>query len=200
MCSGQCSFLVTVNYLWNCGLNQYRRVKLSILQHSSTSYSYLAKHSHKQEIKQYKNNNKAIMTVKNPYLHIKNIISVFLFFRHFLVPPNITSPAVGFTYTVNSSDPVTFQCTASGIPPPLIIFYDSYGPLSSDVDPRVIISDPITGSVTIGQQSVFTTSRNLTINSTRDGDSGNYTCEASNQGVATLYSNLTFQLVVQCKQ
>ncbi|KAL5475880.1 hypothetical protein EMCRGX_G025756 [Ephydatia muelleri] len=30
-----------------------------------------------------------------------------------------------------------------------------------------------------------------------DGDSGNYTCEASNQGVATFYSNLTFQLVVQ---
>ncbi|KAL5487212.1 hypothetical protein EMCRGX_G019787 [Ephydatia muelleri] len=113
------------------------------------------------------------------------------------VPPNITSPAAGFTYTANSSDPVTFQCTASGIPPPLITFYDSYGPLSSDVDPRVILSDPITGSVTIGQQTVSTTSRNLTINSTRDGDSGNYTCVVSNQGVTTLYSNRTFQLVVQ---
>ena len=129
----------------------------------------------------------------------KNIICVFLFFLHFPVPPNITSPAAGFTYTVNSSDPVTFQCTASGIPPPLITFYDSYGPLSSDVDPRVILSDPITGSVTIGQQTVSTTSRNLIINSTRDGDSGNYICEASNQGAATLYSNRTFQLVIQCK-
>ena len=112
------------------------------------------------------------------------------------VPPNITSPAAGFTYTVNSPDLVTFQCTASGIPPPLITFY---GVPISAVDPRIIISDPIIGSVTIGQQTVSTTSRSLTINSTRDGDSGNYTCVASNQGVATLYSNQTFQMVVQCE-
>ena len=129
----------------------------------------------------------------NIYLGVPNMLFLLS------VPPNITSPAAGFTYTVNSSNQVTFQCTASGIPPPLITFYDSYGPLSSDVDPRFILSDPITGSVTIGQQTVFTTSRRLTINITEDGDSGYYTCEASNQGVATFYSNLTFQLVVQCK-
>ncbi|KAL5487215.1 hypothetical protein EMCRGX_G019791 [Ephydatia muelleri] len=113
------------------------------------------------------------------------------------VLPNITSPAASITYTVNSSDPVTFQCTASGIPPPLITFYNSYGPLSSDVDPRVIISDPITGSITIGQQTVSTTSRNLIINSTRDKDSGNYTCVAFNNIGATFYSNQTFRLFVQ---
>ena len=129
-------------------------------------------------------------------MHLGDMYSILLSLS---VPSNIISLTDGFNYTVNSSDPVTFQCTASGIPPPLITFYNSYGPLSFVVDPRVIISDPITGSVTIGQQTVSTTSRNLTINSTRDGDSGNYTCEASNQGVATFYSNLTFQLVVQCK-
>ena len=115
------------------------------------------------------------------------------------VPPNITSPVADFTYTVNASDPVTFQCTASGIPPPLITFSKGYGPLSSAVDPRVSISAPITGSIVIGEQTVSTVSTSLTINSTVDGDSGNYTCVASNQGVAMLYSNQTFQLVVQCK-
>ena len=123
---------------------------------------------------------------------------VLFFFLLLPVPPNIISPAAGFTYTVNSSDPVTFQCTASGIPPPLITFYNSYGPLSSDMDPRVILSDPIIGSVTIGQQTVSTTSRNLTINSTRDGDSGNYTCVTFNNRVAIFYSNQTFRLIFQC--
>ena len=116
------------------------------------------------------------------------------------VPPNITLSVAGFTYTVNASDPVTFQCTASGIPPPLITFYNSSGLLTSTVDPRVTISDgPITGYITIGDQTVSTASTSLTINGTRDGDSGNYTCVASNQGAAMLLSNQTFQLVVQCK-
>ena len=132
---------------------------------------------------------------KLPFINTHSAYSILLSLS---VPPNITSPAAGFTYTVNSSNPVTFQCTASGIPPPLITFYDSYGPLSSDVDPRVIISDPITGSVTIGLQTVSTTSRNLIINRTRDKDSGNYTCVAFNNRVATFYSNQTFRLFVQC--
>ena len=115
------------------------------------------------------------------------------------VPPNITSPVAGFTYTVNASDPVTFQCTASGIPPPLIAFYNRYGLLTSTVDPRVTIrDDPIT-YIMIGDQNVSTISTSLIINGTRDGDSGYYTCVASNQGAAMLYSNQTFQLVVQCK-
>ena len=115
------------------------------------------------------------------------------------VPPSITSPVAGFTYTVNASDPVTFQCTTSGIPPPLITFYNNSGLLlTSTVDPRVTISDPIT-YIMIGDQTVSTASTSLTINGTRDGDSGNYTCVASNQGAAMLLSNQTFQLVVQCK-
>ena len=132
---------------------------------------------------------------KLPFINTHRAYSILLSLS---VLPNIISPAAGFTYTVNSSDPVTFQCTASGITPPLITFYDSYGPLSSDVDPRVIISDPITGSMTIGQQTVSTTSRNLIINSTRDKDSGNYTCVAFNNIGATFYSNQTFRLFVQC--
>ena len=128
-------------------------------------------------------------------VHLRDMYSILLSLS---VPPNIISPVAGFTCTVNTSDPVTFQCTASGIPPPLITFYNSYGPLSSDADPRVILSDPITGSVMIGQQTVSTTSRNLTINSTRDKDSGNYTCVAFSNIGATFYSNQTFRLFVQC--
>ena len=116
------------------------------------------------------------------------------------VPPNITLSVAGFTYTVNASDPVTLQCTASGIPPPLITFYNNSGLLlTSTVDPRVTISDPITGYIMIGDQTVSTASTSLTINGTRDEDSGYYICVASNQGAAMLYYNQTFQLVVQCK-
>ena len=111
------------------------------------------------------------------------------------VVPNITFPPDGQLYTVNETDPVTFTCSATGIPPPEITWIRSGVVLDESVDSRISLSDPSDPeTVSTAGGNIFSVSRNLTLDNTRDNDSDTYTCVASNAA-----ANVTqdFDLVVQ---
>ena len=117
------------------------------------------------------------------------------------VVPNITFPVDdGFTYTVNETDPVTFTCSATGIPPPEITWMRNGVVLNESADSRISLgnpSDPETVPTAGG--NISTVSRSLTISSTRDNDSDNYTCVASNGNTVTPNVTQNFGLFVNGK-
>ena len=112
--------------------------------------------------------------------------------------PNITFPPDGLVYTVNETDPVTFNCSATGIPPPEITWIRNGVTLDRNVDSRISLSnpsDPEPVPTAIG--NISSVSRSLTISNTRDNDSGTYTCVAANGNAMTPNVTQNFELVVQ---
>jgi len=110
-------------------------------------------------------------------------------------------PLVNFTYVVNETDPVMFMCSATGIPPPEIIWMRNGVLLDDNVDSSISLSspsDPEVFSTTSGD--IYSVSRNLTISNTRDNDSDTYTCVASNGNARTLNVSREFELIVQGMQ
>ena len=107
--------------------------------------------------------------------------------------PNITFPLESnFTYTVNETDPVTFTCSATGIPPPEITWIRNGVPFSNT---RVTLSNPTMPEL----YSTDGVSRNLTLANTVDADSGTYTCVASNGNAVTPNDTQDFELFVNGK-
>ena len=114
------------------------------------------------------------------------------------VVPSILTPPVNFTYIVNETDPVIFMCSATGIPPPEIIWKRNVVLLDHNVDPRISLSNPSDPELfpTTGGD-IYSVSRNLTISNTRDNDSDTYTCVASNGNARTPSVTQVIELVVQ---
>ena len=114
------------------------------------------------------------------------------------VIPNITFPPDGLVYTVNETDPVTFNCSATGIPPPEITWMRNGVVLNESVDSRISLSNP-SGPETVPTPggNISSVSRTLTISNTRDNDSDNYTCVAANGNAVTPSVTQNFELVVQ---
>ena len=103
----------------------------------------------------------------------------------------ITSPAPKQRLVVNQTDSVTFECSATGIPTPLIQWYrgdlliDGTGPgINSRVNLTTTFNAPLGG--------LGTAMSNLTISDTVGGDSGNYICVATNE--LTNYTEITQRL------
>ena len=95
-------------------------------------------------------------------------------------------------YTVNETEAVTFECSATGIPPPTITWYRDGVLLSGN---RVTLSNPTVMSFTrMDDEIVQIVTRTLILENTNDGDSGNYTCNATNTAGEDLEE---FELVVQ---
>ena len=112
--------------------------------------------------------------------------------------PNITFPLDGLVYTVNETDPVTFTCSATGIPPPVITWMRNGVTLDRNVDSRISLSNPSDPEpVLIPGGNISSVSRTLTISITRDNDSDAYTCVASNGNSMTPNVTQNFELVVQ---
>ena len=112
------------------------------------------------------------------------------------VIPNITFPLDNtFTYTVNEADPVTFICSATGIPPPEITWMRNGVPFSN---PQVTLSNPTMPELhSTDGGNIYFVSRNLTLANTMDADSGTYTCVASNGNAVTPTVTQDFELIVQ---
>ena len=106
---------------------------------------------------------------------------------------------MNFTYVVNETEPVTFTCSATGIPPPEITWMRNGVPLDNNVDPCISLSpsDPEVFPTTGG--NIYSVSRSLTISNTRDNDSDTYTCVASNGNAVTPSVDQDFELIVQGK-
>ena len=123
--------------------------------------------------------------------------SYFLFHA---VTPTVTSvyPEMGqMNYTVNETGTVTFECSATGIPPPTITWLRNGMELT---DSRVTIGNPVEMDFTRANdgETVSMVTHTLNLINTTDGDSGMYTCMASNDpdpGVDTV----DFELIVQSK-
>ncbi len=123
-----------------------------------------------------------------------DILHSIILFSLCTVLPVITSvyPEIGQTnYTVNETDSVVFECTATGIPAPDLMF--NFG----DIATRVFIMNSSTAVEVARSQdgeTVFQVTRTAVINSTVDSDSGVYMCTASNDVGSELE---TFDLIVQ---
>ena len=111
--------------------------------------------------------------------------------------PNIT-PLDGLVYTVNETDPVTFTCSATGIPPPEITWMRNGVTLDRNVDLRISLGNPSDPEpVPTPSGNISSVSRSLTISSTGDNDSDTYTCVAANGNAMTPNMTQNFTLVVQ---
>lgn len=86
--------------------------------------------------------------------------------------PQIIFPR--YTYVTNQTFNVTIVCTATGIPPPVIQWYPSFGPGRS-----VALQNPPTPFNTPGGD-VWLVNASLTVTNLQQGDTGLYTCLATN--------------------
>ena len=94
-------------------------------------------------------------------------------------------PEVGqMNYTVNEADTVTFECSATGIPSPTITWLRNGMELNNMTNSHVTVGDPIEMDFTRDNDGETVSTVTLTLNlvNTTDGDSGMYTCMASNDG------------------
>ena len=113
------------------------------------------------------------------------------------VVPNITSylPDGSSRYVVNVAGDITFQCTATGVPPPDIQWYKGDVMLSSS-SMRITIVNLIKD---MPERSLATVTRELTLSNTSTSDaSANYSCRASNAAMPREDSEM-FELFVQGK-
>ena len=109
--------------------------------------------------------------------------------------PKIIFPNDSFAgYVVNVTDPVTFECTATGIPPPTIQWFRDGVLLSSGV----VLSEPSQTMVSapMGTGMIYQVERTLTF-TTAANNTGTYTCEASNINVVQPTVTQNFTLFVQ---
>ena len=107
-----------------------------------------------------------------------------------LVKPQITSSQD--IYTVNEFSPVSFQCSAIGIPIPSITWYRN-NIISNETDSRISIKRTEPNPLS---SLVFETNQTLTITGVQDNDTDVYSCMASSD-IAN--DSTTFDLIVHCK-
>ena len=111
--------------------------------------------------------------------------------------PQITFPTPETVITVNEGMAATFECSATGIPAPIITWRrerDS-SEFNDTLDSRVTLGNQIVIPVPTLIGTIFSVSRQLTLSNTTDSDSGIYFCQASN-GVEDDLEDIPFELYV----
>ena len=126
-------------------------------------------------------------------LKFKLIVNYMLFYSVTVLPVvTIVYPEVELTnYTVNETDSIIFECTATGIPAPEIDF--DFGVITARVDVRES-SSPVEETRIQDGETVYQVTRTAMINRTMDSDSGVYMCVANNEYGMDQES---FELIVQ---
>lgn len=108
----------------------------------------------------------------------------------------ITFAAEGGVYIVNETFSVTFNCTATGIPPSTIQWLRNNSILDVTANSSRFLLGNATVSETPGEVSMVT--RMLTINNAMETDNGTYTCVANNSAMGGEVQE-DFELYVQSK-
>ena len=120
--------------------------------------------------------------------------SFIIFFIYFLattVIPNVTSSQA--VYITNEGDPVTFRCSATGVPSTSFEWFNQ-STLITGNNSRITIST-ISSSLLASTQ-LYQVIQELTIIGTNDYDSDGYYCAATNLAGS---DNASIDLIVQCK-
>ena len=108
-------------------------------------------------------------------------------------------PEVGqMNYTMNETDTVTFECSATGIPPPTITWLRNGMELNDMTDSRVAVDDPTEMDFPRDNdgETVSVVTRTLNLINTTDGDSGMYFCMLTNDADPGTDTE-EFELIVQ---
>ena len=128
----------------------------------------------------------------------------------FTVIPEIIFPSGSFTrYVVNVTEPVTFECIATGIPPPTIEWFrgdmlltpeeasgSGQNLVSTDeVNLRLMLSEPSQMLVPTPTGNIYQVERTLTFN-TDGNDTDLYACVASNINSVQQNATQDFELFV----
>ncbi len=94
------------------------------------------------------------------------------------------------------TDAITFQCAATGVPPPDIQWYRGSDILNSSSDSRVTIRNPI---INEPERALATVTRELVLTQTTTSDAGSdYSCRATNAADRGEDSQ-SFELLVEGK-
>ena len=125
--------------------------------------------------------------------------------------PEIILPNESFTgFVINVTDTVTFECIATGIPPPAIQWFRGGMLLTPDgllgSGQSLVSTDELNSRLTLGEPSqmmiptpagrIYQVERTLTFN-TNGSDTDTYTCMASNINVVQPVAIQNFTLFVQ---
>ena len=111
----------------------------------------------------------------------------------FTVPPNITTPTEGQEFTITEGNDRSITCTATGYPPPTVVWQNSNGSSLNNV--TLISLLHMVSSTGIG--NVTSVSVELIVTGAMRGDTGMYTCSAENSvGKVT---DVTVTITVQCE-
>ena len=110
----------------------------------------------------------------------------------FIVSPNIVVPVEGEEFNITEGSNGSITCTATGYPPPTVVWQNSDGSSLSNM--RLVSSSEVMSSTGVG--NVTSVSVELNVRGAMRVDTGMYTCTASNS-VNTVTKNIT--ITVQCK-
>ena len=129
---------------------------------------------------------------------------VYFTMLSYTVSPMVTSvyaEPTQMSYTVNMTDEVTFECVATGIPPPSITWYRNGTELDS-TDTSVTFNDTFEVVTVMDSdhegEITYEVTRTFILDMTEDGDSGIYECRASNEATPG-EDSMEFELIVQSK-
>ena len=110
-----------------------------------------------------------------------------------IVPPNIVVPVEGQEFTITEGSNGSISCTATGYPPPTVVWQNSDGSSLSNM--RLVSGSEVMSSTGVG--NVTSVSVELMVTGTMRVDTGMYTCSASN--IVSNDSDVTVTLTIPCK-
>ena len=117
-------------------------------------------------------------------------ILIFFSCCHIVIPNVTSSQAV---YITNEGDPVTFRCSATGVPSPSFEWFNQSTRITGN-NSQITIST--INSSLLASTLLYQLIQELTIIETNDYDSVGYYCAATNLAGS---DNASVELIVQCK-
>ena len=128
--------------------------------------------------------------------------NMFFLTFHSVIPDIVFPPRTPhFVYETNQFMDTVFQCHATGIPAPTIQFFLGDTLLDEQYNERFSFPEPMIQTIDISGSGdlVFLVLQNLSISSTLDSDSNNYSCIAMNENVRQPNNSVEFELIVRGK-